>query len=311
MSNGSVSDYGSLTAVQIDALRPYGFYHQINYVTHGAKSNYNALQVSWNRQKGAFIWGANYTWSKALGVMGYEPDQTNYKNNYGPLPTDRSQIFNITYSWEEGRLFHGNRLVGGVLNGWEISGISGVQSGSNLQAIYNTNFGFGGTVPSIDPNGGKPLNNTGLLGTPDINLQPLLTCDPGSGLHSSGNNHRFINTSCFAVPDTAASTIQNGPFWWPYLHGPAYMSNDLSVYKNLFQGESKSRSLQLRLSAFNFLNHALVAFNPSNTNYSLNMALNSTGNGSNFSDFLQYPTFGATNYSSGRRIVELGAKYTF
>lgn len=310
MSNGSQASYGSLTTTQMNQMRPYGFYQQVNYVTHGAKSNYNALQVMWNRQKGSFIWGANYTWSKALGVMGYEPDQTNYKNNYGPLPTDRSHIFNINYSWQEGRLYRGNKLLGGLINEWEISGITGIQSGPNLQAIYNTSFGFGGTVPNPYPNGGKPLSNTTLLGTPDINLQPILTCNPSVGLHSSSGAHQFINQNCFTIPDTTANYIQNGPFWWPYLHGPAYMSNDLSVYKNLFHHEAQN--VQLRISAFNFLNHALVAFNPSNTN-NLSMSLNATANdgGTKFADFLANPSFGYTNYSSGRRIVEFGAKYSF
>jgi hypothetical protein len=88
------------------------------------------------------------------------------------------------------------------------------------------------------------------------------------------------------------------------------MSNDLSVYKNLFHHEAQN--VQLRISAFNFLNHALVAFNPSNTN-NLSMSLNTTANdgGTKFADFLANPSFGYTNYSSGRRIVEFGAKYSF
>jgi hypothetical protein len=147
-----------------------------------------------------------------------------------------------------------------------------------------------------------------LLGTPDINLQPILTCDPSTGLHSTNGARQYINQNCFAVPDTTAINIQNGPFWWPYLHAPAFISNDASVYKNFFHRDA--RNLQLRLSAFNFLNHPLSSFNPNNTN-NLSMSLGNGTSGTKFSDFLANQTFGYTPFSSGRRVVEFGAKYSF
>jgi len=309
-SKGNPANYSKLTTTQINRARPFPFYSTVNYATHEASANYNGLQASWNRQKGTLIWGLNYTWSKVLGNTGYQADATNFHNNYGPLPGDRSQILNLTYSWSEGQLYHGNRALKAVLNGWEISGISGFQSGPNIQAIDNSNLGFGGTVPQYLPNAGKQLVNTELLGSPDINLQPQLTCNPGAGLHSTRTNfHQFINTNCFAVPDTTSAIFTNGPIRWPYVHAPAYMSNDLSAYKNFKVREGQT--LQFRFAAFNFLNHSLTSFNPNNTT-NLNLGLNSGSSGTNFVNALNYGSlFGGTNYSIGRRIVELGLKYSF
>jgi hypothetical protein len=87
------------------------------------------------------------------------------------------------------------------------------------------------------------------------------------------------------------------------------MSNDLSAYKNFKVREGQT--LQFRFAAFNFLNHSLTSFNPNNTT-NLNLGLNSGSSGTNFVNALNYGSlFGGTNYSIGRRIVELGLKYSF
>jgi hypothetical protein len=68
--------------------RAYPNYQSINVANHIAWANYNALQASWNRQTGSLVYGANYTWSKALGVRGnwdtgYIGDPVNPSHDYG------------------------------------------------------------------------------------------------------------------------------------------------------------------------------------------------------------------------------------
>ena len=46
----------------------------------------------------------------------------------------------------------------------------------------------------------------------------------------------------------------------PYIKGPAFFNNDLSLFKNFQLSEAKK--IQFRVSAFNFLNHPLASFNP-------------------------------------------------
>src|SRR5205807_226037 len=101
----------------------------------------------------------------------------------------RPNIFNAAYSVEMGRLTR-NKLAGGVLNGWQLSGITQWQSGANL-------FGSSG-APSMNLNGAKipgttwNISNVSLLGTPNIALHAVETCNPAANLAP----HQFINASC-------------------------------------------------------------------------------------------------------------------
>jgi len=277
--------------------RPYRAYgnNSVKVFKHGAYSNYNALQLSWNKQSGRLNYTLNYTWSKTLGIGGTAQlggtvgNPFDLRSNYGVLSQDRSHVFNTSYMFEVGNLYHGNPVLAGVTNGWTIAGISTWQSGPNIQSLWNANFGFGG-------GGGATLNSTTHLGTPDITLQPILVGDPTSGL----KEHQFINGAAFSVPAVG----QNGPYRLPYyLHGPAYFNSDLSLYKSFKVAEG--HSLQLRFSGFNFLNHPLVSFNQ-NGMTNLTFSQPTPGQWA-----LAAPDFGYANIKLGRRVLELALKYSF
>ena len=85
----------------------------------------------------------------------------------------------------------------------------------------------------------------------------------------------------------------------PYLPGPMFWNSDLSVMKNIRITEHQN--LQFRVSAFNFMNHALTSFTNGDNN--LKLTFDSNGNAN--------PDFGKATYKVGRRIVELGVKYSF
>ncbi len=108
-------------------------------------SNYNSLQVSWNKQAGRFTYMANYTFGKALGIRGENGgggnigDPTNLKNNYGTLPNNRTHIFNLAYVYQVPNLNSENKLVKSVFNNWQVSGIGQYQSGADLQAASGSN----------------------------------------------------------------------------------------------------------------------------------------------------------------------------
>jgi len=322
----------SMSNIMEDLVRPYAYYHAIYANTHKAYSNYNAMVVSWNRTKGAFIWGTNYTWSKALGIRGDYlsggiGDPLHLKNNYGVLGIDRSSVVNFTYSYQEGRKIKGNRLLGILGNYWEISGITNWQQGFNVQVnngSNNTNFGFSGALPQTAIPGvvqsgnaalaSRAVNSLANLGTPDVNLMPTLLCNPSA--HSA--SRQFINPACLGIPSLGT----NGPFNYPYIHGPSFFNSDLSIYKNI--QISDRQKLQLQGSAFNFLNHAPWSFDISNEqNVTATVVKSSTGStapANSIANYLQYGssnatknpnTFGYINTKYGRRLVELGAKYTF
>lgn len=296
--------------------RPYPNYQSINVVNHVAWSNYNSLQASWNRMSGSFIWGANYTWSKAMGVRGdydtgYIGDPVNMQNDYGILSFDRPQVLNVNYSWVEGNRYHGNRVLAQVINGWEVSGIDSIQSGPDL-AILNgsTNFGLGGGVNYTQgtTTTNIPVNSSVWLGSSDYSLQPTVTCDPRANLKKD----QFVNGNCFALPP------QGTQGWWnlPDVHGPAYLSADLSVYKDF--KVSERQSMQFRISGFNFLNHPLTSFSGNNLG-SLDLSVGDCASckystpqeAIQNATIINAKTFGSTAFRNGVRIMELGFKYDF
>ncbi len=315
--------YPGTTAQIVQDYRPYPNYTQVYVPNHIGYGNYNALQVSWNRQRGAFIYGVNYTWAKALGVRGdYRTgavgDPSNLRNNYGYLGFNRSSAINFTYSWQVGKLYRGNRFVAAVVNQWEFSGITNLQSGPDLAVLNgtsNTNFNLSGGG-SYTPTGSTTsttisLNNSTLLGTPDINLQPVVTCNPKAGLTSSAYGRQYLNGNCFALPKLGS----NGAFELPDLHGPAFFNSDLTV-RRTFKLKDK-QALVFSLAGFNFLNHPLPSFSGGNL-ANLNLGFGdptgfvATTPQQAFAGAVQTtPNFGYTPYKQGFRIVELGARYNF
>ncbi len=301
---------------QVNQYRPLNTalvqYSALDVPTHDLFANYNGLQFGLTRQAGRILFNLNYTFSKALGIEGAdgtgEPaNPFNLYDNYGPENFDRRNIFNASYTFELGSPLH-NKLVGGFTNGWEVSGITTYQSGPNIPTTTaNPGFALNGDIGQQNLADGTPnpnyitISNTVYLGTPDVSLQPTVHCDPGTGL----GKHQFINGDCFGTPNL----LQNGPYRYPYLAGPAYFDSDLSAQKNF--AITERQNLQFRLSAFNFLNHPLTTFTSDFPNeYTLNLTnLNGTtyNQGTNDSSL----GFGTAAYKTGRRVVELSAKYTF
>jgi carboxypeptidase family protein len=297
---------GSITGTpNVANLLPYPLFETIQQIGHFEYSNYNSLQTSWNKQSGHANWLLNYTFSKSLGIRGENGtsgvgDPTNIRNDYGVLPNDRTDVFNAAYVYQEGSIFHGNKFLGGVVNGWQISGITQVQSGSPLQAINPSNFNLGGsflpgtTLPNGVGVGGVGITNDLVTGSPSVNEQPVLTCDPRSNL----GPHQFINGNCFALPTPG----HNGSFIFPYIKGPMFVNSDLSLFKNFQMGESKK--IQFRASFYNFLNHPLTSFNPAGGDGNLNLTFNAAGK-------LTNPNFGYADFLNGNRNIQLVLKFFF
>ena len=300
-SNNNGADPNSLVA---DNFRPFLGYSDLYVTTQNAYSNYNALQVTWNRTKGRYTMALNYTYGKSMGILGFY-NQFNLADNYGVLAANRTHIFNAAYSIVLPSFAKG-KLAGGFVNGWQLSGVTQIESGANLSGNRSQNFGMDLhsakiPVPGVDctdtndPNYAKCFNisNVSLLGTPDIQLNPILTCNPTQGLTS----HQYINPSCFQMPMQVG---QNGGNIMPPIYGPAYVGSDLGLFKTFKITESQS--LQFRVEGYNFMNHALWSF-PGNQN--LNLSFDpATGKADN-------PLFGTTTTKQGHRILELSIRYDF
>jgi Carboxypeptidase regulatory-like domain len=306
------ADTGYNTANTTNA-RPLGkYYGTLKILNHQMYSNYNSMQVSWNKQAGRFTYMANYTFGKALGIRGENGgggnigDPTNLKNNYGTLPNNRTHIFNLAYVYQFPNLTSANRLVKGVLNDWQVSGIGQYQSGADLQAASgsNQNFNYTAYIPAGTTFMGKTItsavqtSNQNVLGTPDVLLMPKVICDPRKNL----GPHQYINGNCF---QGFATPGQQGDYVFPTLTGPGFFNTDLSLFKNFTWGASENKKLQFRFSGYNFLNHANASFISGDP--ALNLNFNQQGqlvaNGGK--------TFGVASYKVGHRIMQMAVKFTW
>jgi hypothetical protein len=157
-----------------------------------------------------------------------------------------------------------------------------------LAINYSTNFNLTG-APVLGQQ--DAVSNLSYLGTPDINLQPTVICDPRKNLAP----RQYANGACFGFPAQGGA---NGSFSLPYIHGPAFFQSDLTVIKD-FQFK-EGRTLEFRAAAFNFLNYKLKTFsNIDASSLQLIYPLSSDQN------------FGRSIYNSGRRVLELAVRYSF
>ncbi len=300
-------NYGQIVSPTASNFQGNDYYPLVNYqsiylISHGSYANYNSLQVAWQKQSGPVTFLTNYTFGKALGIRdgntangsgaGALVDSFSLKNNYGVLAYDHTQVFNAGYVWHLPNPLHGNKILSGTVNGWELSGTTQFQTGAPIQP--NT----GGNLNATYPTG---VSNSVYFGTNALQLQPALTCDPRSGLKSD----QYYNPSCFTLPALGPNgTSKNGPTIWPYIKGPAYFNSDLSLYKNFKVTERQN--VQLRFAAFNFLNHPLRQFNADGTNNDLRLTFASGGTTNSNARFTGYP-----EYTVGNRLIELAVKYMF
>jgi hypothetical protein len=158
-------------------------------------------------------------------------------------------------------------------DGWAISGLVRFTTGLPVTLYNNNDTSLLGSIP----NG---INNNG-VDTPDFtpgNLQ--INTNPRNG-------RTAFNTALFSLPALG----QLGSASRRFFYGPGINNFDLALLKDVRLTESKS--LQVRLEAFNALNHAQF-FGPASVN----------GN-------ISSPLFGRVVSAAPPRILQLGAKFTF
>ena len=343
-ANGVSSGIGSFDTAEQDFYRPYPFYQHVYQLKHDFYSNYNSVQVQWNKTGGIFSYGANYTFAKNLATASSWNnnlvDPINLRNDYNPVPYDRTQTFNIHYLLDLGRRYKGgSRWLSESLNNWQVSGISTISSGFPLASENGANFSFGyGSVlasqvlyptqtdpqnantvcsaqyhippaPSGSPYPGstycvQDMNPVVWLGTPDVQLMPTLV--KGVSPKGGPKSHQYINPLAFGLPQPGS----NGVYRLPYIKGPAYLDHDVTLLKNFAIG-GEGKNLQVRMAAFNVFNHPLVSFNNNDTtNLQLGFE-NATVGQALTQNVLEYQDFGIANIKVGSRLVELEGKFTF
>ena len=296
----------AMSATNVQGFRPFPEYQSITVPRHNTYSNYNAVQAVWQKTSGRLNYGLNYTFSKALGILGSAANFNwtgainpfSIPSNYGPMNFDHTHIFNATYSYSVGK-YSGNGALGALASNWLISGITSIQSGGDMQTGISAspNFNLNGFISAP----GEPVltvNSQVFLGTPDVSLQPVLTCNPRSGL----GTHQYLNGACFGLPQIGS----NGQYIFPYAQAPTFFNTDLTIERGFSLGSD--RNLRFRIAAFNFLNHALNSFG---TGYAQQTNLSLNGTSISSAAYSPSSGFGFAPYALGHRLLEVSAKFTF
>jgi len=287
----------SMTSTACQQLyRKFPDYTTINESITAGKAQFDSLQASLNRNVGFLTLQTNYTWSKQLGngvqlANGGFPGALSISDAehwlWGILPNDRAQALSLAYVVNVPSTHAGNKFLKGVANGWQISGITQVQSGAQMAVQGNANLNFNLQQGNIGAN----QDSVHLLGTPDITLYPLITCNPTQGL----TKDQFMNPNCFSPAPNGAL----GTGGMPYMPGPKFWSSDLTLIKSFKLSERQG--LQFRFAAFDFLNKSLLSL--TNNDNHLKLTFDSSGKANS--------NFGVATYHVGHRILEVGVKYWF
>lgn len=293
---------------------PYGYAYGTASVYENqdiSYTNYNALQVAWIKTTGHLGYNLNFTWSKTLGTA-LQENPFDVRQNYGPTATDRPYVFNASYYYQTGHVGISNFLLRNLASNWTISGISTWQSGGYIPAALGNgvpNFGLGLTYTGL-PASATAQQITSGIGDPtyfgtdaSIPIMPVLTCSPLSGL----KNYQKLNGNCFNAPAVGTQGGQN----YPYMPAASYYNNDLAIYRGFRIPGHEGQQLQIRASAFDWLNHPLPGFSsltPLTLSYNVDYASKAITKNYNTS------TFGVMDSKTGApysRIIELNVKYFF
>jgi hypothetical protein len=280
-----------------DFLRPFTGYGDITQYQSTGSSNFNSLQVSVNRRyaKGLFL-GVAYTYGKSLGITSNDTDfiridNLNRQQNYGPLGIDRRHTVAIQYIYDIPGLFGKSGWAHSVLDGWQISGVTRLQSGAPYEVTASFNNG---------------INNQNITGsfTEGSRVQQVLG-DPFAGV--SGDDFHRINPLAFAPP--AVGSIGLGEKRNPFI-GPGINNTDLSVQKTFGLGERFS--LQTRIDAFNTFNHPQFTGINSNITYNSLTGGNGVSNISNlFDPVIRQNGFGSVSGARDPRVLQLMVRLVF
>lgn len=253
---------GPLSAARIQRqqlLRPYPDYGNIStWANNGLSTIYHSLQASLEKRYANGVSALlSYTKSKLISesqAIGGGNDATAGSGDYrvGRLnrridraidADDVSQRLVASGLWElpigKGRLLagHANRVVDGLVGGWQLNGIWTIQTGTPLVVRGTNNF-------------------TG-IGYPNIAGNPML---PGG----ERTPVRWFNTEAFVNP--ADFTIGNAPRTLPTTRGPGLNDTSFSLFKT-FKVKERFR-LEIRWELFNALN--TVNYNVPNTTFQPN-----------------------------------------
>jgi hypothetical protein len=264
----------------VNLARPYQGYGSINVRQTTARSNYWGLLTTFRHDAGAAgSLTVNYTLSRNRTDSTNDRDSVDIPQNpldiaaeYADARTDRRHILTANYVYMLPFFRNSpNAALRNVLGGWEISGITTINSGQPIPRILE------------DTNGFRRGNRPNLVG------------DPGAGEQTA--NLYWFNPNAYApAADGTFGNSRRAEF-----RQPGRNQTDLSVSKNL--GLGGARRFQFRADMINAFNHTQWAADPTAANMDNTCTVSlTTCNPSN-------DTFGQILGTRAPREIQLGFKF--
>jgi len=230
----------------------------------GANSHYNGLQMTAMKRFGNGLMGQlNYTWSRCMDTVSnggflqfsaggiLSPLPGNLARDYGPCDYDIRHNLNAQYVYQLPVQVQ-NRLLGYVLNGWQVSGT----------VFWHSGIPFSVLSTPYSANGNGIVNGSGPQFASVIPRVPLYEHNPIPGVTQPGtvqwlNPGAFVSTvdpstgACFG--GDSPKNCQFGNLGRNALRGPNFTWSDFYVSKWFLLTEQ----LKLRFDAqfFNIFNH--------------------------------------------------------
>ncbi|MGA8596901.1 MAG: carboxypeptidase regulatory-like domain-containing protein [Bryobacteraceae bacterium] len=227
--------------------RPYLGYSNILLGETASNTHYESLQVNFQTvNQHGLTFQAAYTWSHSLGVspggggdFNTLSDPYNRYYDYGPTGLDRRQNLTLNYIYDLPVFRDQKGLKGSLLGGWELSGITLIESGLPLNPTMSTDIlGLGGNTTD------RP-NANGALTYPQTVTE-------------------WFNTGAFSAPATLAfGNAQEGA-----IRGPGRVNFNLSMFKLFsmpFPGSDVGSKLRFGAEFYNAFNH--TQFHDVNTSF--------------------------------------------
>jgi hypothetical protein len=306
------------SALTTDLMRPYRGFGPINMQWGRFWNDFHSIQTSFNRRFANGVgFGLNYTLTlhqAGTNDLNAQDSVRLIHNADGTFSDDptwaqaeklldnnglRRHVVKGNFVWDLPNLptpSAGLKVVGAVLNDWQLSGILTAGSG----APYTIGYSY--------QNGGSNVN---LTGSPNYAARIRILGDTGSGC--SDNQYSQFTTSAFAGPLPGSNGLESGR---NYMVGCPDHTLDLAVQRNIPVGGAKV--IQLRADIFNALNS--VIYNNRQTTLQLNSPTDPTIRNPQFNDDgtlnearLQPRNagFGAVTSAQAMRSVQLQLRFQF